>query len=66
MLIAPQTETESLANPGPRALDQEMVGGERRSGRGRNGTERRETETRRGGVAGEVPGVTLENSDSLS
>jgi hypothetical protein len=34
MLIAPQTEAESLAKPGPRALDHEMVGGERRSGRG--------------------------------
>jgi hypothetical protein len=50
MLIAQQTETKSLAKPGPSALDLESLGGERRSGRGRYGTKRRGTETRRGGV----------------
>jgi hypothetical protein len=33
LLIAPHTETESPAKPGPSALDHETLGGERRSGR---------------------------------
>jgi hypothetical protein len=50
-LIAPQTETESPAEPGPSALDHWKLGGERRRGRGMYGTFWRWTETRRGGVA---------------